>query len=106
MGRPVFGVEVQCVSDTHEPLPPGAVGQLRYRGPGVASGYFGEAGGGESPFRDGWFYPGDLASLDEGGHVEARGIVDPPGDVRDGQDFRAGVVAHPRGDRYTGLRRN
>jgi acyl-CoA synthetase (AMP-forming)/AMP-acid ligase II len=73
VGRPVFGVEVQCVSDTHEPLPPGAVGQLRYRGPGVASGYFGEADGGESPFRDGWFYPGDLASLDEGGHVELRG---------------------------------
>lgn len=73
VGRPVFGVEVQCVSDAHEPLPPGAVGQLRYRGPGVASGYFGEAGGGESPFRDGWFYPGDLASLDEGGHVELRG---------------------------------
>ncbi|MEO3388630.1 class I adenylate-forming enzyme family protein [Mesorhizobium sp. CAU 1741] len=73
VGRPVFGVEVQCVSDTHERLPAGAVGQLRYRGPGVASGYFGESDDEESPFRDGWFYPGDLAAIDAGGHVELRG---------------------------------
>lgn len=73
VGRPVFGVEVQCVSDGHEPLPAGEVGQLRYRGPGVATGYFGEDDGEDSPFRDGWFYPGDLATIDAHGHVELRG---------------------------------
>ena len=73
VGRPVFGVEVECVSDDHVPLPTGEVGQLRYRGPGVASGYFGEDGGEESPFRDGWFYPGDLATIDAHGHIELRG---------------------------------
>jgi acyl-CoA synthetase (AMP-forming)/AMP-acid ligase II len=73
VGRPVFGVEVQCVSDDHQPLPVGTVGQLRYSGPGVASGYFGEDDAQESAFRDGWFYPGDLALIDSHGHVELRG---------------------------------
>jgi acyl-CoA synthetase (AMP-forming)/AMP-acid ligase II len=73
VGRPVFGVEVQSVSDDHVPLGAGDVGQLRYRGPGVANGYFGEDEGEESPFRDGWFYPGDLAAIDAHGHIELRG---------------------------------
>lgn len=72
VGRPVFGVEVEVVSDDHEPLPCGSVGLLRYRGPGVATGYFGEADD-NSAFRDGWFYPGDLAEIDAGGHVTLRG---------------------------------
>lgn len=88
VGRPVFGVEVQCVSDDHRLLPPGEVGQLRYRGPGVASGYFGEAADEESPFRDGWFYPGDLAVIDAGGHVELRGR-------RKDVIIRGGVNIHP-----------
>ena len=73
VGRPVFGVEVQVVSDDHDPLDPGTVGLLRYRGPGVAQGYFGEQAGEESPFRDGWFYPGDIAEIDAGGYVTLRG---------------------------------
>jgi acyl-CoA synthetase (AMP-forming)/AMP-acid ligase II len=73
VGRPVFGVEVQVVSDDHEPLDAGTVGLLRYRGPGVASGYFGEHSDDESPFRDGWFYPGDIAEIDAGGYVTLRG---------------------------------
>ncbi|MEO3997909.1 class I adenylate-forming enzyme family protein [Mesorhizobium sp. CAU 1732] len=73
VGRPVFGVEVQVVSDDHDPLEPGTVGLLRYRGPGVAQGYFGEQEVDESPFRDGWFYPGDIAEIDAGGYVTLRG---------------------------------
>lgn len=88
VGRPVFGVKVQCVSDDHVPLPPGAVGQLRYRGPGVASGYFGEGTDAESPFRDGWFYPGDMAAIDAGGHVTLHGR-------RKDIIIRGGVNIHP-----------
>ncbi len=41
VGRPVFAVEVEAVDDADRPLPPGEVGRLRYRGPGVAIGYHG-----------------------------------------------------------------
>jgi acyl-CoA synthetase (AMP-forming)/AMP-acid ligase II len=72
VGRPVFGVEIEIVSDDHLPLPRGQVGLLRYRGPGVATGYFREEAD-QTAFRDGWFYPGDLAEIDAGGNVTLRG---------------------------------
>jgi len=68
VGRPAFAVEVQVVDDDERPLPPGAVGRLRYRGPGVAA----ERGdGARRP--DGWFYPGDLAALDQEGFLVLKG---------------------------------
>ncbi|NSY18455.1 class I adenylate-forming enzyme family protein [Neorhizobium sp. AL 9.2.2] len=73
VGRPVFGVDVEVVDEDHLPLPPDMIGRLRYRGPGVASGYFNEADVGQDTFRDGWFYPGDLAEIDVAGHVLLRG---------------------------------
>lgn len=73
VGRPVFGVDVEVVDEAHMPRPAHMIGRLRYRGPGVASGYFNEADAGDDTFRDGWFYPGDLAEIDEAGHILLRG---------------------------------
>jgi acyl-CoA synthetase (AMP-forming)/AMP-acid ligase II len=73
VGRPVFGVEVEIVDEAHAPLKPGGAGRLRYRGPGVAKGFFGESEADPETFRDGWFYPGDLAELDEAGYVYLKG---------------------------------
>jgi acyl-CoA synthetase (AMP-forming)/AMP-acid ligase II len=73
VGRPVFGVEVEVVDNDHVPLPAGQIGRFRYRGPGVATGYFRDEDIDRETFRDGWFYPGDLAEIDEAGHVILRG---------------------------------
>ncbi len=73
VGRPVFGVEVEIVDDTDKPLAVGQVGKLRYRGPGVADGYFRDPEASLEAFRDGWFYPGDLAERDAQGYVYLRG---------------------------------
>ncbi len=73
VGRPVFGVEVEIVDDSHAPLPVGEIGRLRYRGPAVATSFYGESEDDRETFRDGWFYPGDLASLDEAGYVYLKG---------------------------------
>lgn len=73
VGRPVLMVELQIADEaTHAPLPPGRVGLIRYRGPGVADGFFREPDGGES-FRDGFFYPGDLGEMDADGYLYLRG---------------------------------
>jgi acyl-CoA synthetase (AMP-forming)/AMP-acid ligase II len=73
VGRPVLMVELQIADEaTHAPLPPGRVGLIRYRGPGVANGFFREPDGGES-FRDGYFYPGDLGEMDADGYLYLRG---------------------------------
>lgn len=73
VGRAVFGVEISVVDTDDTPLPPGEVGRLRYRGPGVAT----EAATGERreslTSNEGWFYPGDLAEIDADGFIILRG---------------------------------
>lgn len=73
VGRPIFGVEVEIVGDDHRPLPHGEVGRLRYRGPGCATGFFLDPESSSEAFRDGWFYPGDLACVNEAGFIFLRG---------------------------------
>ena len=61
------------VDDAGKTLPPGEVGLLRYRGPGVAEGYYRDEEASREAFRDGWFYPGDLAARNEHGYIFLRG---------------------------------
>ena len=39
----------------------------------MAEGYYRDAEASAEAFRDGWFYPGDLGSLNEGGYIFLRG---------------------------------
>ena len=73
VGRPVFGVEVQCVDESHKPLPAGGIGRIRYRGPAVADGFWNDPEASKESFRDGWWYPGDLGMLDEHGYLYLKG---------------------------------
>lgn len=73
VGRPVFGVEVAILDPEGRHLPPGELGRLAYRGPGVASGFFEDPAADAEAFIDGWFLPGDLAMLDADGYVTLRG---------------------------------
>ncbi len=73
VGRPIFSVEVEVVDEAGKALPPGVVGRLRYRGPGVAESYYRDEEASREAFRDGWYYPGDLAALNERGYVFLRG---------------------------------
>ena len=88
VGRPVFGVEVRILDDDGATLPAGSVGRLAYRGPGVASGFFDDAEANADAFQDGWFLPGDLATLDEAGFISLRGR-------RKDMIIRAGVNIYP-----------
>ena len=58
--------------DADRPLVPGKVGLLRYRGPGCATTYHCDPDASSEAFCDGWFYLGDLASLDAEGYVTLR----------------------------------
>lgn len=73
VGRPIFGVEVDIVDEQDQSLPPGKVGTLRYRGPGVADSFYRDPEQSAQHFRQGWFYPGDLAERDVDGYVYLRG---------------------------------
>jgi acyl-coenzyme A synthetase/AMP-(fatty) acid ligase len=73
VGRPVFGVDVEIADETHRALPACEVGRIRYRGPGVAAGFFKDEEASREAFRDGWFYPGDLGRFDEAGYLSIVG---------------------------------
>jgi acyl-CoA synthetase (AMP-forming)/AMP-acid ligase II len=88
VGRPVFGVEVAIFDDDFRRLPAGAVGLLGYRGPGVATGFHEDPEATREVFRDGWFFPGDLASVDDAGYVFLKGR-------RKDMIIRGGVNIHP-----------
>ena len=76
VGRIVDGVEVQIVDDEDRLLLAGEVGQVRFRGAGYPTHYIDDAEATARAFRDGWFYPGDLASLNEEGYLFFKGRAD------------------------------
>ena len=73
VGRAAFMVDVEIVDGDHAPVPPDTVGQVRYRGPGVAESFFRDAEKTATVFRDGWFYPGDLGQMTEDGYLTLMG---------------------------------
>ena len=56
VGQPHSLAEIEIVDDNFQPVPRGAVGRLRFRGPGMGSPLPGNAA--EANFRGGRFYPG------------------------------------------------
>ena len=71
VGRPVFRVDVAIVDNNHEPLPPGQIGRLRYRSPASAHSYY--KGDSAEAFHEDWFYPGDLALMNDQGYIYLKG---------------------------------
>lgn len=71
VGRPHSLVQIEIADEDGRALPAGGVGRLRIRGPGVGSPLvdFAEA----ANFRNGCYYPGEIAHLDEAGYIFLRG---------------------------------
>jgi acyl-coenzyme A synthetase/AMP-(fatty) acid ligase len=76
LGRIADGIEAQIVDDTGAVLPTGETGLVGYRGLGISTGYLNNPEANAKAFRDGWFYPGDLATLNEEGYLFFKGRAD------------------------------
>jgi 2,3-dihydroxybenzoate-AMP ligase len=63
-GRPLPGVTVSVVDEDDQPVSDGTQGHIRIQSDSVSDGYL-NADETDPRFRDGWFYPGDLA-INEG----------------------------------------
>lgn len=71
IGHPLPGVCVRIVDpDTDQKLPVGQPGLLLVRGPNVMRGYLGQPEKTAAVLRDGWYYTGDIAALDEDGFLQ------------------------------------
>lgn len=78
-GLVVPGVEVRITrpDDPSDDLPPGEMGELLVRSPGVAKGYYRDPERTAEKFLpDGWLRTGDLAVQDEEGHLKIVGRID------------------------------
>jgi acyl-CoA synthetase (AMP-forming)/AMP-acid ligase II len=64
---PLMVSRVVDVEDGATSLPPGEIGELVYRSPIMASGYYRDEAATEKAFDGGWFHSGDLGSTEPGG---------------------------------------
>ncbi|MGG3911806.1 long-chain-fatty-acid--CoA ligase [Peribacillus simplex] len=78
IGLNIPAVQSKVVDEFGKELPRREVGELVVQGPNVMKGYFGMPKATSTAFNDGWFYTGDLATMDEEGYIY---IVDRKKDI-------------------------
>jgi len=73
IGRSFSFVDIEIVDERGERLGPGTAGHLRCRGPGLTSPTTSASKQNSKDFRAGWYYPGELAAVDELGYIFLQG---------------------------------
>ena len=69
VGKPMLHVEVRCVDQDNNDLPPGQRGEMLIKGPGVTPGYWNQTKKtSESIDENGWLHSGDVIEVDEEGY--------------------------------------
>ena len=99
-GRPIYGVEIQIVDDHGKELPwdGKAFGDLRVRGPWIASGYLNLD---HSPAHaaDGWFSTGDVCTIDPDGYLRitdrSKDVIKSGGEWISSIDLENIAMGHP-----------
>jgi acyl-coenzyme A synthetase/AMP-(fatty) acid ligase len=66
-------IEVEIVDEQGLPLPPNEVGLVRLRGPRITKRFVGDVESASEGIHGGWYYPGDLGSIDGTGLLHLRG---------------------------------
>jgi len=69
VGLPLPGISVKVVDECGDQLPPGVPGELVVKGPNVMRGYLNKPEETAKTIKDGWLYTGDVASIDQSGHI-------------------------------------
>lgn len=67
VGKPCPTYETRIVDEKGKDVATGEIGELIFKGPAVVTGYY-EEGQGNSSFRAGWYYSGDLGRRDINGN--------------------------------------
>ena len=74
IGKPVPSVDIRIVNEERQPVSVGEIGEIACKGFGFIKGYY------NAPEKtrevldsEGWFYTGDLGSMDENGYVKCIG---------------------------------
>jgi fatty-acyl-CoA synthase len=95
-------VEIRIVDDEGAELPwdGEASGELEFRGPWIASAYYGHPEGNDEKFHDGWLRSGDMASIDSEGYIQitdrAKDVIKSGGEWISSVDLENAIMAHPQ----------
>ncbi|MCW3038341.1 MAG: Long-chain-fatty-acid--CoA ligase [Solirubrobacterales bacterium] len=89
IGTPIDGVQMKVVDDAGEEVPTGEVGEIAIKGHNVMKGYWNREEATAEAIKDGWFFSGDMAKVDEDGYFF---IVDRKKDLI----IRGGYNVYPR----------
>ncbi|MEA2014735.1 MAG: AMP-binding protein [Thermodesulfobacteriota bacterium] len=73
IGLPIPGVETKVVDETGSPLSADGIGELLIRGLNVMKGYYKNPTATADVIKNGWLHTGDLARIDEDGHIFLEG---------------------------------
>ena len=68
-GRPMFDGEICVVDEDGTETAMGEIGEIIVRGPDIMKGYWNEPGLTQEVLKDGWYYTGDLARVDDEGYL-------------------------------------
>jgi long-chain acyl-CoA synthetase len=68
-GQPIWGMDVRIADPEGRAVPPGKIGEVAARGPGVMLGYWNRPQETQAALRDGWLYSGDAGYLDDEGFL-------------------------------------
>lgn len=75
VGRPHALIDFEVVDEDERPIGPDVSGRLRCRGPALTSPIVGSGLSSAEDFRNGWYYPGELASIDSLGFLYLKGRI-------------------------------
>lgn len=73
LGKPAFGVDLRIVDEQGDDVPRGEVGEIITRSDAVMNGYLEMPEETAGALRDGWFWGGDLARMDDEGYLYLAG---------------------------------
>ena len=95
-------VEIRIVDDEGKELPwdGETSGELEFRGPWIASAYYGHPDDEHEKFHDGWLRSGDMASIDPEGYIQitdrAKDVIKSGGEWISSVDLENALMAHPQ----------
>ncbi|MBO4992410.1 MAG: acyl--CoA ligase, partial [Firmicutes bacterium] len=69
IGKAGYGWETRIVDESGCDVPPGQVGELAVKGPGVMTCYYNDPKATAEVLKDGWLFTGDMAQEDEDGFI-------------------------------------
>ncbi|CAM2902860.1 acyl-CoA synthetase [Saccharomonospora xinjiangensis] len=98
-GRPVLFVEARVVDPDGNEVAPGEQGEVVYRSPQLATGYWNKPEETEEAFRDGWFHSGDLVRVDEEGYFyvvdRIKDVINTGGVLVASREVEDALYTHP-----------